>query len=100
MICYVNLLLKNYRRFYLFIDLIIILKNKIYGNYILILVLRDVIVLNKDIVKNEVLEEFNVVVDMENSFWKWVYNKIKGSYVFFDWILFDGKYDEDDLCKI
>lgn len=93
-------MLKNYRRFYIFIDLIIKLKNKIYGNYILILVLRNVIVINEDVVKNEVLEEFYVVVDMENSFWKWVYNKIKGSYVFYDWILLDGKYDVNELCKI
>lgn len=80
-------------------DLTTILKNKIYGNHILILVLRDATVLNKDTVKNEALEELNVAVDMENSFRKWAYNKTKGSYVFLDWIPSDGKYDEDDLRK-
>lgn len=80
-------------------DLTTKLKNKIYGNHILILVLRNATVINEDAVKNEALEELHVAVDMENSFRKWAYNKTKGSYVFHDWIPSDGKYDVNELRK-
>lgn len=43
-------------------------KDEVYGINILIFVMRIVLVLNKNIVKNVVFKEFKVEVDMENSF--------------------------------
>lgn len=50
--------------------------------YILILFCVRSVVLDENIVKKEVMKEFKVVVDIKNSFWKWVNNKIEKSYVF------------------
>lgn len=43
-------------------------KDEVYGIYILIFVMRNVLVLNENIMKNVVFKEFKVEVDMENSF--------------------------------
>lgn len=43
-------------------------KDEVYEIYILIFVMRNVLVLNENIMKNVVFKEFKVEVDMENSF--------------------------------
>lgn len=80
-------------------DLPMDLMKGIYGVYILILVNRRNTYLDENIVKKAAMKELNIAVNMENSFQKWADNKTEESYVFRDWKMSDGEYDETDFQR-
>lgn len=81
------------------IDLPMDLIKEIYGVHVLILVNGRNTDLDENIVKKAAMKELKIAVDMENSFQKWADNKTEESYVFRDWKMSDGEYDETDFRR-
>lgn len=76
------------------------LMQEMHGVYILlILVPGRNTNLDESIVKKAAMKELEIAVDMENSFQKWADNKTEESYVFRDWKMSDGEYDETDFRR-